>query len=110
MCVADGMKNRLSALLVAFVATVISCHDAHAQFSRLSFGKYGVESLWPESMSFLAGSVWAEVTNSDDGLRSLTCHRQERCETFSFFVKRATLSIFAILLLVVYAKYFIQRT
>lgn len=51
------MKNRFSTLLVAFVVTVISCHEA-----------------------------------------------------FSFFVKRTTLSIFAVLLLVVYAKYFIQRT
>lgn len=61
------MKNRFLALLAAFVVTAISCHESHAQFSRLSFGKYGVESLWPESMSSLAGSVWVEVTNSGEG-------------------------------------------
>lgn len=59
--------KRLITIFVALVAALVVSADCHAQFSRLSFGKYGIESLWPESFSSLKGAVWVDVTNPTEG-------------------------------------------
>lgn len=55
--------KRLVTIFVALVVALVVSADCHAQFSRLSFGKYAIESLWPESFSSLKGAVWVDVTN-----------------------------------------------
>ena len=60
------MKRLLSIFIVAVVARV-SSEDMHAQFSRLSFGKYGISSISPESFRAVSGSAWLDVTNPDVG-------------------------------------------
>lgn len=56
-------------LLVLFVvlSMVLVSSECHAQFSRLSMGKYGISSISPESFRSVNGSVWLEVTNPDEG-------------------------------------------
>ena len=49
---------------MAACIVVMSASDAcHAQFSKLSFGKYGVSSIRPESLRAVRGAVWLDVTN-----------------------------------------------
>ncbi len=56
------MKRLFAVLVVAFVA-VLAAGECHAQFSKLSFGKYGVSSIRPESFRAVRGTVWLDVTN-----------------------------------------------
>ena len=60
------MKRLLILLLLAAMSVLLSA-DCHAQFSRLSFGKYGVSSIRPESFRAVKGAVWLEVTNPMEG-------------------------------------------
>lgn len=53
-------------MIVAFVAFAAS-DVCHAQFSKLSFGKYGISSIRPESLRSVRGAVWIEVTNPMEG-------------------------------------------
>lgn len=45
------------------VLAFASSEVCHAQFSKLSFGKYGVSSIRPESLRAVRGAVWLDVTN-----------------------------------------------
>ena len=54
--------KRLFAILVVCVLAFASSEVCHAQFSKLSFGKYGVSSIRPESLRAVRGAVWVDVT------------------------------------------------
>ncbi len=62
------MKKLFTILLIGFV-TFIAAEDCYAQFSKLSFGKYGVSSIRPESMRAVKGAVWLDVTNPMEGFK-----------------------------------------
>lgn len=55
--------KRLFAILLVSVLAFASSEVCHAQFSKLSFGKYGVSSIRPESLRAVRGAVWGDVTN-----------------------------------------------
>lgn len=55
--------KRLFAILLVSVLAFASSEVCHAQFSKLSFGKYGVSSIRPESLRAVRGAVWVDVTN-----------------------------------------------
>lgn len=58
-------------LIVALVSAVafLSADQCRAQFSKLSFGDYGVSSIRPESFKAVCGAVWLDVTNPMIGFR-----------------------------------------
>lgn len=56
------MRKFLIVFLVSVVA-FLSADQCRAQFSKLSFGGYGVSSIRPESFRAVNGAVWLEVTN-----------------------------------------------
>lgn len=60
------MRRFCAALVLCFVA-LLSSEVASAQFSKLSFGKYGVSSIRPESLRAVHGAVWLDVTNPMEG-------------------------------------------
>lgn len=60
------MKRLLSVFIITIIM-LLSALDMHAQFSRLSFGKYGISSISPESFKAVSGSAWLDVTNPDVG-------------------------------------------
>ena len=60
------MKRLIAILFVGIVALAASGF-CHAQFSKLSFGKYGVSSIRPESLRAVRGAVWVDVTNPMEG-------------------------------------------
>ncbi|MBQ7771796.1 MAG: hypothetical protein IJ402_03605 [Bacteroidales bacterium] len=62
------MKKLLSVFMAAVIALLMA-GEACAQFSRLSFGKYGISSISPESFRAVSGSAWLDVTNPDVGFR-----------------------------------------
>lgn len=62
------MKRLICVFAVALVAMMCSL-DMSAQFSRLSFGKYGISSISPESFRAVSGSAWLDVTNPDVGFK-----------------------------------------
>lgn len=55
--------KRLFTVLVLCIFACVSSDLCHAQFSKLSFGKYGVSSIRPESLRSVRGAVWIDVTN-----------------------------------------------
>lgn len=59
--------KRFFAVLVLCVFAFASSQVCHAQFSKLSFGKYGVSSIRPESLRAVRGAVWLDVTNPMEG-------------------------------------------
>ena len=59
--------KRLFAILVLSAVAFASAHVCHAQFSKLSFGKYGISSIRPESLRSVRGAVWIDVTNPMEG-------------------------------------------
>ena len=59
--------KRFFAIFVLCVAAFASAEVCHAQFSKLSFGKYGISSIRPESMRSVRGAVWIDVTNPMEG-------------------------------------------
>lgn len=59
--------KRLFAILVMCVVALVSAEVASAQFSKLSFGKYGVSSIRPESLRAVRGTVWIDVNNPLEG-------------------------------------------
>lgn len=59
--------KRLFVILMMSIAALCASEECHAQFSKLSFGKYGISSIRPESLRAVAGSVWVDVTNSMEG-------------------------------------------
>lgn len=59
--------KRLFAILVVCVVAFASAEVCRAQFSKLSFGKYGVSSIRPESLRAVRGAVWVDVTNPMEG-------------------------------------------
>ncbi|MBQ8838264.1 MAG: hypothetical protein IJ005_02980 [Bacteroidales bacterium] len=59
--------KRILVILVLSVASLTVSEVCHAQFSRLSIGKYGISSIYPESFRAVNGSVWLEVTNPMEG-------------------------------------------
>lgn len=67
------MRKLYAFLMVCFVAFAAS-EACHAQFSKLSFGKYGVSSIRPESLRAVRGAVWLDVTNSMEGFRISEIH------------------------------------
>lgn len=60
------MKRLFAFFVVALVAFATS-QVCFAQFSKLSFGKYGVSSIRPESFRAVRGAVWVDVTNPMGG-------------------------------------------
>ena len=50
-------------LLIAALMFLASSFIADAQFSRLSIGKYGIESISPDGFTAANGAVWLEVAN-----------------------------------------------
>lgn len=62
------MKKLVAVLFLAFVVA-LSAGECHAQFSKLSFGKYGVSSIRPESFRSVRGAVWLDVTNPMEGFK-----------------------------------------
>lgn len=66
--------KRLFALLVVGVIAFAASEVCHAQFSKLSFGKYGISSIRPESLRAVRGAVWLDVTNSMEGFRISEIH------------------------------------
>ena len=59
--------KRFFAILAFCVVIIASADLCHAQFSKLSFGKYGVSSIRPESLRSVTGAVWVDVTNPMEG-------------------------------------------
>lgn len=59
--------KRLFAILMVYVLAFASSEVCHAQFSKLSFGKYGISSIRPESLRAVKGAVWLDVTNPMQG-------------------------------------------
>lgn len=59
--------KRLCALLAVCVVAMAASETCHAQFSKLSFGKYGISSIRPESLRSVRGAVWIDVTNPMEG-------------------------------------------
>lgn len=59
--------KRLFAVLVLCVVAFVSSETCHAQFSKLSFGKYGISSIRPESLRAVRGAAWIDVTNPMEG-------------------------------------------
>lgn len=59
--------KRILAVLIICIVTVAASDICHAQFSRLSIGKYGISSIYPESFRAVKGVVWLEVTNPMEG-------------------------------------------
>ena len=62
----SSMKRFFAILVIGLVA-LASSEFCHAQFSKLSFGKYGVSSIRPESLRSVRGAVWIDVTNPMEG-------------------------------------------
>lgn len=60
------MKRLFAVLLIGFLA-FLAAEECHAQFSKMSFGKYGISSIRPESFRAVNGAVWLEVNNSMEG-------------------------------------------
>lgn len=60
------MKRLFVMLMVAAVALAASV-ECNAQFSRLSIGDYGIQSIDPESFRAVSGAVWLDVTNPEQG-------------------------------------------
>lgn len=58
------MKKLFVVFIVAVLAAVSSA-DCRAQFSRLSIGDYGIQSISPESFRSVSGAVWLNVANPD---------------------------------------------
>ena len=50
-------------LIIAAILFLTSAFVANAQFSRLSIGKYGIESISPDGFTAANGAVWLEVAN-----------------------------------------------
>lgn len=59
--------KRLFALLAVCVVAMAASEACFAQFSKLSFGKYGISSIRPESLRSVRGAVWIDVTNPMEG-------------------------------------------
>lgn len=60
------MKKLISLLSILFLSICLS-FEGKAQFSKLSVGDYGIQSVVPTSMSSVRGAVWAEVDNATEG-------------------------------------------
>ena len=60
------MRKTLLTFICCIAAFLVS-DVCSAQFSKLSFGKYGISSIRPESMRSVRGSVWIDVTNPMEG-------------------------------------------
>lgn len=61
------MKRKYAVLIIAVITLLLAPVRAEAQFSRLSFGKYGIESIGLESFTSVKGAVWLNVTNPEEG-------------------------------------------
>ena len=59
--------KRFCALLTVCVVAMVTSDACFAQFSKLSFGKYGISSIRPESLRSVRGAVWIDVTNPMEG-------------------------------------------
>lgn len=66
--------KRLVCIIVFLTVALLSADGLRAQFSRLSFGKYGISSISPEGFTAVNGSVWLDVTNPDVGFRLTEIH------------------------------------
>lgn len=67
------MKRLLFVFLVSVVA-LLAAGECHAQFSKLTFGKYGISSIRPESFRAVNGAVWLDVTNPMEGFTVSEVH------------------------------------
>lgn len=60
------MRRFFVALLLS-VLVLASAEECRAQFSKLSFGDYGISSIRPESFRSVRGAVWLDVNNPMQG-------------------------------------------
>lgn len=59
--------RKIVVLIIASVLSLIVSEECLAQFGNISIGKYGIESIAPESFTAMNGSVYLDVTNSGEG-------------------------------------------
>lgn len=59
--------RRFFVALMFSVFLLASAEDCRAQFSKLSFGDYGISSIRPESFRSVRGAVWLDVNNPMQG-------------------------------------------
>ena len=50
-------------MVAAAFALVASAQEHKEVFSKLSIGKYGIDSIWPAGFSAVTGAVWVEIDN-----------------------------------------------
>ncbi|MBE6231232.1 MAG: hypothetical protein E7117_02580 [Bacteroidales bacterium] len=67
------MKKMFTVLIAAFLF-LLAADDCMAQFSKMSIGDYGVESITPESFSSVSGTVWVKVNNPMEGFTVSDIH------------------------------------
>lgn len=60
------MKKLFTLFVVAALWAAVG-DECFAQFSKISIGKYSIESIRPENFSSVKGSVSLEVTNAGEG-------------------------------------------
>ena len=60
------MRRFLLVMVAAAFALVASAQEHKEVFSKLSIGKYGIDSIWPAGFSSVTGAVWVEIDNSAD--------------------------------------------
>lgn len=53
----------IKTLIFPLFLLLLPLTEADAQFSRLSIGEFGIESISPEGLSAVKGAVWVDVTN-----------------------------------------------
>ena len=61
------MRKFLLVLVAVAFACVASAQEHKEVFSKLSIGKYGIDSIWPASFSSITGGVWVEIDNAGEG-------------------------------------------
>lgn len=61
------MRKFLLVILTALLAWAASAQEQKDVFGKLSFGKYGIDNIWPASFSSVTGAVWVEIDNASEG-------------------------------------------
>ena len=56
--------KRLKILIYVSIFTLFATAESYAQFDKVSFGKYGISSISPQSLRSVVGEAWIDVTNA----------------------------------------------
>lgn len=59
----------LKTVLVSMLVLLCFSFEGRAQFSKLTIGDYGIQSIVPTSMTSVRGAVWADIHNSMQGFK-----------------------------------------